>query len=428
MAQADGVVANGTGSAVRSDINTQYAALWSNHSGSTEPSTGKVAYQFWADTNTSILKIRNSANNAWINLFTLAGGIDVDAASNFNEDVTFTGVTAGRNAFWDKSQNSLELGDYTYLKFGSDEDLTVWSNDTLSAINNKTGELRILSGNNVRILKRSDAGIGFAGQVANFNIDGAVELYYDASKKFETTSTGVQVTGNIDIDGNIDGADGSKIKLGTGDDLQIYHDGTHSYVDNTRVGGFTIFRTSASSANDLEPFSISNGGRMYNNCVSGSTANLTLKKGASGANGIDFFQCRSDGNSLRLHIEGDGDVANNNNSYTGTSDVKLKENIVDASSQWDDIKAIKVRNFNFKESTGFGTDKHIGVIAQEIETVSAGLVKESIDRDPDTNADLGTKTKSVKYSILYMKAVKCLQEAMTKIETLETKVAALEAK
>jgi hypothetical protein len=40
--------------------------------------------------------------------------------------------------------------------------------------------------------------------------------------------------------------------------------------------------------------------------------------------------------------------------------------------------------------------------------------------------DLGTTTKGVKYSVLYMKAVKALQEAMDRIETLETKVATLE--
>ena len=73
MVQADGVVANGTGSAVRTDINNQYAALWSNHSGSTEPSSGKVAFQTWADTNSGYLKIRNAANNAWIQLFKLDG-------------------------------------------------------------------------------------------------------------------------------------------------------------------------------------------------------------------------------------------------------------------------------------------------------------------------------------------------------------------
>ena len=53
-----------------------------------------------------------------------------------------------------------------------------------------------------------------------------------------------------------------------------------------------------------------------------------------------------------------------------------------------------------------------------------GLVKTNPDRDAD-NKDLGTTTKTVKYSILYMKAVKALQEAMTRIETLEADVKTL---
>ena len=55
----------------------------------------------------------------------------------------------------------------------------------------------------------------------------------------------------------------------------------------------------------------------------------------------------------------------------------------------------------------------------------SGLVSESPDATND-NPDIDTTTKSVKYSILYMKAVKALQEAMTRIETLEAKVAKLE--
>jgi hypothetical protein len=51
---------------------------------------------------------------------------------------------------------------------------------------------------------------------------------------------------------------------------------------------------------------------------------------------------------------------------------------------------------------------------------------ESPDRDEDGN-DLGTVTKSVNYSVLYMKAVKALQEAIERIEQLEAKVAALES-
>jgi hypothetical protein len=121
-----------------------------------------------------------------------------------------------------------------------------------------------------------------------------------------------------------------------------------------------------------------------------------------------------------------GNVVNTNNSYGSLSDIKLKENIVNASSQWNDLKALQIRKYNLKEETGQQTHTQIGLIAQEVELVSPGLVSESPDRDEDGN-DLGTVTKSVNYSVLYMKAVKALQEAMERIETLEAKVAALEA-
>ena len=69
--QADYIVANGTGAAVRSDINGQLAAIISNNSGATEPTT-MYAYQWWPDTTTGLLKQRNSANNAWVTIGTLA--------------------------------------------------------------------------------------------------------------------------------------------------------------------------------------------------------------------------------------------------------------------------------------------------------------------------------------------------------------------
>ena len=120
-------------------------------------------------------------------------------------------------------------------------------------------------------------------------------------------------------------------------------------------------------------------------------------------------------------------VQNTNNSYSSISDVKLKENIVDANSQWSDIKALKIRNYNFKPETKHETHTQIGVVAQELETVCPKLVTEIPDIDSD-GKDLGTTTKSVNYSVLYMKSIKELQEAIAKIETLETKVAGLEAK
>jgi hypothetical protein len=122
------------------------------------------------------------------------------------------------------------------------------------------------------------------------------------------------------------------------------------------------------------------------------------------ANGTNVFKVWSNGN-----------VQNTNNSYTALSDIKLKENIANANSQWDDIKSLQVRNYNLKKGQ---THRQIGLVAQEVEPISPGLVYESPDRDAEGN-DLGTTTKSVNYSVLYMKAVKALQEAMERIETLE---------
>ena len=71
MAQADLVVANQSGAAFRSDLNNQLLALGTLQSGAAQPST-TYAYQWWADTTTGLLKLRNAANNAWITVGTLA--------------------------------------------------------------------------------------------------------------------------------------------------------------------------------------------------------------------------------------------------------------------------------------------------------------------------------------------------------------------
>lgn len=120
-----------------------------------------------------------------------------------------------------------------------------------------------------------------------------------------------------------------------------------------------------------------------------------------------------------------GNVQNTNNSYGAISDIKLKENVIDASSQWDDIKAIQVRKYNYKPETGLCTHTQLGVIAQEVETISPGLVDEVQDSDREGNY-LETTTKTVNYSVLYMKAIKALQEAMLRIESLEARVNELE--
>jgi len=142
------------------------------------------------------------------------------------------------------------------------------------------------------------------------------------------------------------------------------------------------------------------------------------------ANGTyNLITARNGSGSNRFVVADSGNCANINNSYGALSDLKLKENIVDANPQWDDLKALQVRNYNFKEDPDH---RQIGVIAQEIELVSPGLVTESPDRDAEGN-DLGTVTKAVNYSVLYMKAVKALQEAMERIEQLEAEMAEVKA-
>ena len=134
----------------------------------------------------------------------------------------------------------------------------------------------------------------------------------------------------------------------------------------------------------------------------------------------------ADSDGIKVTIFSNGNIVNQNNSYGAISDEKLKENIVDSGSQWEDIKALRVRKYSLKADNLESANK-LGVIAQELETSGmSGLVTETPDKD-ENNQDLGTVTKQVNYSVLYMKAVKALQEAMDRIETLEAKVAALES-
>lgn len=93
MAQHDYVIANQSGASFRSDLNNALSAVATNNSGTVEPST-IYAYQWWADTNTGLLKQRNAANSAWITIGTLAStnlGLATLASPSFTGTATFAG-------------------------------------------------------------------------------------------------------------------------------------------------------------------------------------------------------------------------------------------------------------------------------------------------------------------------------------------------
>ena len=129
--------------------------------------------------------------------------------------------------------------------------------------------------------------------------------------------------------------------------------------------------------------------------------------------------------TITFEVYTNGNVKNTNNSYSQLSDERLKENIINAPSQWDDIKSLQIRKYNFRDGNGYDTHTQIGLVAQEVESVSPGLVQETPVREDatpvlDAEGNELEATKSVLTSVLYMKAIKALQEAQTRIETLES--------
>jgi hypothetical protein len=195
--------------------------------------------------------------------------------------------------------------------------------------------------------------------------------------------------------------------------------------------------------------------RFEHHASSGNVYGLRFEfKAQAPDNHTSDFLVAGDTTASRLFILADGDIQNHDNSYGAISDERIKQDIRDSNSQWDDIKAVKVRNYKKKDDVRQYGDKaweQIGVIAQELE--DAGMDKLIKESDPTfgdilSDSSFGTlyedgdtipegkkigdvkevkqKVKGVSYSVLYMKAIKALQEAMAKIETLETKVKALE--
>jgi hypothetical protein len=133
--------------------------------------------------------------------------------------------------------------------------------------------------------------------------------------------------------------------------------------------------------------------------------------GDNDATGGVFNRFR-DGNSVMGEIT----AANGTQvSYGVSSDERLKENIVDASSQLNTIKNIKVREFDWKANSYH----EVGMIAQELHSVIPSVVQEGLD-------DVSEKPWSVDYGKLTPYLIKALQEADDKIDALTARVATLE--
>jgi hypothetical protein len=142
-----------------------------------------------------------------------------------------------------------------------------------------------------------------------------------------------------------------------------------------------------------------------------NTTNSTFK-------GIAYYNVGA--GAYKFIVQDSGNVQNVNNSYGAISDIKLKENITDATPKLAQLNQVRVVNYNLIGDT----NKQIGVVAQELEQVFPSIIDEEVDRDSEGN-DLGTTTKSVKYSVFVPMLIKAIQEQQALITQLQADVAAL---
>ena len=172
-------------------------------------------------------------------------------------------------------------------------------------------------------------------------------------------------------------------------------------IDNLTLDGNTL------SSSDSLAFQTSNvnGNYIFKNTAGTFNANLRFNNLTSNRS----FNFPDNGGTVALTSD--------------ISDANLKENIVDAPSQWADVKATRVKNFYYTETSGQPSGKHIGWIAQEVQDISPGCVVEIPEEDEEGNPT-DESCLAIKTQVMLVKAYKALQEAMERIETLEARLAA----
>ena len=386
------------------------------------------------------------------------------------------------------ADTGLRFEDNDKLLFGAGADLEIYHDGSNSYIDDSgTGNLFIRSNS---IIMHKYTGENLITATA----DAEVNLYHNDAKKLETTTNGIVVGG---VTAETSHSSMKVVQVGARGFLTPYDSGATYLTNNlfynasgqweypTAGGGSALnlyegsmyfYHVANGSDGDTNPtlvermrlyFNPANNDN-YNYLIANrnSVSNYFINKHSSQPYGIyvqfdsaapdntsNYFLRCIDSSATRLTIYSDGDIYNHDGTYTQISDERIKTNITDAKSQWDDLKAIRFVNYEKKDDVavyGEGKKKELGVVAQELEKVCPNLVKEydpdatqikytpefgTVYEDGDelpTGKEVGdvkeikSKVKGVKQSILYMKAVKALQEAMTRIETLEAKVKALE--
>ncbi len=216
----------------------------------------------------------------------ISAGANVGIATTggtFTGDVTFQGGTSGKDIVFDRSDNALEFNnDYVKAKFGSGSQMELYyasaEGSNIRSIVGSTGYPLSLWGSDVRIKDPNGNTI--------LRSDGtSAELYEDGAKKLETTSAGIDVTGNITVSGTVDGrdlaTDGSKLD-GIASSANNYVHPNHSGEVTSSADGATVIADNVVDEANLKVSNSPTNGYVLT-AQSGNTGGLTWAEAASGA-------------------------------------------------------------------------------------------------------------------------------------------------
>lgn len=248
--------------------------------------------------------------------------------------------------------------------------------------------------------------------------------------------------GNITIGGSAS----SVLTLGTGttNSTYLYYDqtGKDFYLVNTSSVGACIFyqsnaermRISAlgflKASNTGAYFSPSSPVHELRNTTDGYNVVYFIHGGtnpygpymrfsaAAPNNTGNYYMYCDDTVAARFIIYANGNVVNTNGSYGAISDIKKKENIVDATPKLDDVMKLKVRNFNFKTNPDL---KQIGFVAQELEEVFPSMVEDAAEMGDDGKPN-GETSKTIKTTVLIPILVKAIQELKAELDSVKTEL------
>jgi len=122
------------------------------------------------------------------------------------------------------------------IALGNDDDLKIYHDASNTYITNTTGQFAI-QGDDLKLRSTTD--------LENYIVcthNGAVDLYYNGTKKLQTQSGGVRVFGDLENhDDDFVAKDNCKFLAGNSGDLQLYHDGSNSYIKEAGTGNLYIF-------------------------------------------------------------------------------------------------------------------------------------------------------------------------------------------